>query len=117
MGRASSGQESEFTRFNAARNQLITLIKDVPTAVLWRALPKLLLYQRRAYTTARLNHYRTVLFKAYLSFVLALPMTLWKRFRVARMRKISPREFRDLLRTDYPFPTRFRGLAGRKGES
>jgi hypothetical protein len=93
------------------RNQLVTLVKDVPWSILWRALPKVILYVHYQYDVERKNGAPRVALGAYAEFTKMLPATLLKRRQVMRSRVISAGELRSMLRADYPFPTRWRRLA------
>jgi GT2 family glycosyltransferase len=93
------------------RNQLLTWVKDVPWSILWRALPKALLYLHHQYAAERANGAPQVALGAYREFLRMLPATLRKRREVMRRRAISVPELRSMMRGDYPFPTRFKRLA------
>jgi hypothetical protein len=108
---AKTGKAPELARGLLYRNQLITLIKDVPGRILWPALPKALMYLHHQYRAERGNGSPGVALKAYGQFLRELPRTLRKRRRVLERRAISVPEFRALMRAEYPFPTRFRRLA------
>jgi GT2 family glycosyltransferase len=109
---AKTGQTPELPRRLLYRNQLLTLVKDVPWSILWRALPKALLYLHYQYTVERRNGAPRVALGAYSEFLKMLPATVRKRRRVMRRRVISGAELRSMMRADYPFPTRWRRLAG-----
>jgi GT2 family glycosyltransferase len=116
VGGATMGSYLDVQRFHLWRNQLVTVAKDVPAGILWRALPKLLLFHYYQYSHERrggTGSARLVL-KAYAAFLKALPKTLAKRRRIQRARKISPAEFRSHVHSEYPFPTRFTRLAGQE---
>jgi hypothetical protein len=51
---------------------------------------------------------------AYAEFLKMLPATLRKRRSVMRRRAISVPELRSMMRAGYPFPTRFKRLAGER---
>ncbi len=95
------------------RNQLVTLVKDVPAGILWAALPKILMYLRHQYRAERANGSPRVALGAYWEFLRMLPDTLRKRRRTLGRRVISDAELRQRMRSAYPFPTRFRALAER----
>ena len=94
------------------RNQLVTLVKDVPWSILWRALPKVMMYLHYQYVVERRNGAPQVALGAYAEFLKMLPATLLKRRKVMRRRAISAPELRSMMRADYPFPTRWKRLAG-----
>lgn len=102
----TQGRASDLTQFYIVRNTLVTLLKDLPASTLLGALPKILLYQCWQLRVARSEGFMRTVFRAYGSFLKAIPRTLHKRRRVQSRRAISPPEFRSLLLTDYPFPTR-----------
>ena len=103
---ASIGRASEASSFYIVRNSLTTLLKDMPTQLLLVSLPKILLYQWHIFSVARDDGYGAVVRRAWRSFVRSVPSTLRKRRRVMRSRAISEAEFKSLLLTDYPVPTR-----------
>jgi GT2 family glycosyltransferase len=109
---AKTGKTPEMPRRMLYRNQLVTLVKDVPWSILWRALPKVMLYLHYQYTVERKNGVPRVALGAYVEFLKMLPATLVKRRRVMRRRVISTPELRSMLRGDYPFPTRWSRVAG-----
>jgi GT2 family glycosyltransferase len=108
---ATTGKTPELPRRLLYRNQLVTLVKDVPWSILWRALPKAALYLHYQYAAERANGSPGVALGAYAEFLKMLPATLRKRRGVMRRRAISVPELRSMMRTEYPFPTRFRRLA------
>jgi GT2 family glycosyltransferase len=110
---AKTGKTPELARGLLYRNQVVTLVKDVPGPILWTALPKILMYLRHQYRAERGNGSPEVALKAYGEFLKMLPRTVRKRRRVLRRRTISIAEYRSLMRSEYPFPTRFRPLAER----
>ncbi len=109
---AKTSRTPELPRRLLYRNQLVTLVKDVPWSILWRALPKALLYLHHQYSAERRNGSPGVALGAYAEFLRMLPATLRKRRGVMRRRAIPVSELRAMMRSDYPFPTRFRRLAG-----
>jgi GT2 family glycosyltransferase len=108
---AKTGKTPEMPRRMLYRNQLITLVKDVPWAILWRALPKILLFLQYQYRVERSNGAPHVARSAYTEFLKMLPSTLRKRRGVQRKRIVSPAGLRAQMRSDYPFPTRWRRVA------
>jgi len=108
---AKTGKTPEMPRRLLYRNQLITLVKDVPWTILWRALPKVLLYLHHQYRVERTNGSARVALDAYAGFLKMLPGTLRKRRRILRRRSITVADYRSMMRSDYPFPTRFQRLA------
>jgi GT2 family glycosyltransferase len=108
---AKTGKTPELPRRLLYRNQLLTLVKDVPWSILWRALPKVLMFLHYQYRVERRNGVPQVALGAYAEFLKMLPAALLKRRRVMRRRVISNPEFRSMLRADYPFPTRWKRLA------
>jgi GT2 family glycosyltransferase len=102
----TTGQESDRTRFYVLRNTPLTLLKDFPGPVLWRALPKVAAFQAHQWRVARNGGFVRILLRAYASFLRALPSTLGKRRRVQRQRTLTAPAFGSLLIDDYPFPTR-----------
>jgi GT2 family glycosyltransferase len=108
---AKAGKTPDLQRRLFYRNQLVTWVKDVPWSILWRALPKALLYLHHQYAVERANGDPQVALGAYGEFLRMLPATLRKRRSVMRRRAISALELRSMMRADYPFPTRFRRLA------
>jgi GT2 family glycosyltransferase len=109
---AKTGRTPDLQRRLFYRNQLVTWIKDVPWTILWRAAPKALLYLHHQYAVERANGTPRVALGAYAEFLKMLPATLRKRRSVMRGRTISVPELRSMMRADYPFPTRFKRLAG-----
>jgi len=114
VGGATMGKFPDVQRYHFWRNQLITLVKDVPGPILWRALLKAWLYNVHQYSHERDGGETKLIRKAYVDFLKALPQTVAKRRRVQRSRRISPAEFRALLHTEYPFPTRVPRLVGQR---
>jgi GT2 family glycosyltransferase len=110
VGGGKTGKTPEMPRGLFYRNQLITLVKDVPAGILVPALPKALLYLHHQYRSERQGGSPEVALRAYLAFLKRLPSTLLKRRRVMRSRKISNEEYRAQMRSDYPFPTPFARL-------
>jgi GT2 family glycosyltransferase len=104
------GQESDRTRFYVLRNTPITLLKDYPGPILWRALPKIAAYQAHQWRVARKGGFARTLLRAYASFLRTIPKTLGKRRRVQRRRALTAPDFGSLLLTEYPVRTRFRRL-------
>jgi GT2 family glycosyltransferase len=102
----TTGRESDLTRFYVVRNTLITLLKDFPASILFRSLPKIALYQLDQLRGGIRSGYGRTMLRAILGFLKELPTTLRKRRRVHRRRAISTADFRSLLLTEYPFPTR-----------
>jgi GT2 family glycosyltransferase len=109
---ATTGKTPEVPRRLLYRNQLLTLVKDVPWSIVWRALPKVLIYLHYQYSVERANGAPRVALGAYAEFLKMLPATVLKRRSVMRRRAISNPELRSMMRADYPFPTRWRRLAG-----
>lgn len=108
------GSRPDLPRFYLVRNALITLLKDLPASVLATSLPKIALYHWGQLTAARREGFARSVLRAYGSFLRAIPATIRKRRRVQRERVMPTAEFRSLVRTDYPFPTRLGRLAGRR---
>jgi GT2 family glycosyltransferase len=104
---ATTGRGTRDARFYSIRNSLTTLVKDMPTPLLIRSLPKILLYQNHHLAMARGVGDRSGVVRAWGSFLRHLPSTLRKRRRIMRRRAIPSRTFRELLITDYPVPTGF----------
>jgi GT2 family glycosyltransferase len=98
----TTGRGSELAQFHVLRNGLITLLKDLPASILWRSLPRIVLYENHQYNIARANGYRRTLFRAYGSFLKTLPSTLRKRRQVQGRRAISAAAFEAFLLTDSP---------------
>jgi GT2 family glycosyltransferase len=109
---AKTGRTPDLQRRLFYRNQLVTWVKDVPWSILWRAAPKALLYLHHQYAVERANETPRVALGAYAEFLSMLPATLRKRRHGMRKRAISVPELRSMMRADYPFPTRFKRLAG-----
>jgi GT2 family glycosyltransferase len=109
---AKTGRTPDLQRRLFYRNQLVTWAKDIPWSILWRAAPKALLYLHHQYAAERANETPRVARGAYAEFLRMLPSTLRKRRDVMRRRAISVPELRSMMRADYPFPTRFKRLAG-----
>jgi GT2 family glycosyltransferase len=103
----TTGQEPDRTRFYVLRNTPITLLKDFPGPVLWRALPKIAAFQAHQWRVARKGGFTRTLLRAYASFLRAIPGTLGKRRRVQRRRTLTAAAFGSILLAEYPFPTRF----------
>lgn len=110
----TTGRGSELALFFAVRNGLITLIKDMPGPILWRSLPKIALYESFQFTSARRSGRMRPFLRAYASALRALPATLRKRRQVQRRRAISAAGFQRFLLTNYPMPTRWVWLRGRR---
>jgi GT2 family glycosyltransferase len=108
---ATTGRGSHIARYYIVRNSLTTLLKDMPAALLLSSLPKILLYQSYTLKLASDPEDRAGVFRAWRSFLGAVPATLRKRRQVMRMRAITGRDFRALLLTDYPVAT---GLSPRE---
>lgn len=106
----TADQASDRTRFYLLRNTPITLLKDFPGPILFRALPKIAAYQAHQWRVARKGGFTRTLLRAYVSFLRSIPGTLRKRRRVLRQAAISTSAFESWLLTDYPLPTRFRRL-------
>jgi GT2 family glycosyltransferase len=106
----TAGQESDRTRFYTLRNTPITLLKDFPGSILWRALPKIAAYQAHQWRAARKGGFTRTLLRAYASFLRSIPETLRKRRRILREATISASAFESWLLTGFPFPTRFRRM-------
>ncbi len=94
--------DSDPTRFYVLRNPLVTLVKDFPGSLLWRAAPKILRYQAHQLRTARVHGYVGALFRAYGSFLGSLPRILRKRRQIHPSRAITAGEFESVLRSEYP---------------
>jgi GT2 family glycosyltransferase len=102
---ASTGRSSHRSGYLSVRNTLTTMLKDVPATLLIANLPKLVLYQSHNLGVARDQGSRARVFRAWRSFVEAVPSTLRKRRAVMRRRAITTREFESLLISEYPVPT------------
>ena len=80
------------------RNQIFLLVKNYPLPVLLRLLPRIAIYQLLWFALSvkrgALIAYLTGMAKA----ILALPKMLRQRSQVRRAKKISNRQFLDLLR-------------------
>jgi GT2 family glycosyltransferase len=98
----TTGRESDLVRFHLLRNGWLTLLKDMPASILLRSLPKIALYDYNQFNHARASGHLRTFFRAYGSFLRMLPATLRKRWRVQRSREISPREFEELLISEFP---------------
>jgi hypothetical protein len=81
------------------------MLKDMPLPVLVRSLPKILLYQGHNLSVARGAGAGRTVIEAWRAFLEAAPATLQKRRAVMRQRAIETREFRAMLRSEYPVPT------------
>lgn len=114
IGRATAGQDSDFTRFHMARNQIVTLLKNAPAGTLWRNLLEIALFQIHQYKLARTGGFTKIVRKVYRSSLRALPATLRKRRETMQRRTIRPSEFESMLRNDYEIETMFRPLLERK---
>jgi GT2 family glycosyltransferase len=97
---------SDLPRFFLVRNALVTLLKDLPTSLLLRSLPKIALYQWGALSAGRREGYARRVLQAFTSFMRMIPATLRKRRAVQGGRAITTAEFAAQVRTDYPVPTR-----------
>ena len=106
------GTRFDLPRFYLVRNALITLLKDLPTPILLRSLPKIALYQYGQLVASRKQGVARTVLRAYGSFLRMLPATLRKRRTVQRARQVRPAEFAGQVRTDYPLPTRLRRFIG-----
>ncbi len=104
---ASSGRGSKRSRYLSVRNTLTTMLKDMPAAILFRSLPKMILYQSHNLGVARDQGDRRSVFRAWGSFLQNAPSTLRKRREVMRRRTIATREFEALLIAEYPVPVGF----------
>ncbi len=100
------GPGEDLPRFYLVRNGLVTIVKDLPAAVLLRSLPKIALYAMGQLVAGRREGYARRVLQAYASFLRMVPATLRKRWAIQRARRVSPAEFAALIRTDYPFPSR-----------
>jgi GT2 family glycosyltransferase len=100
------GSDQDLPRFFLVRNALVTLLKDLPTPVLVRSLPKIALYHWGALSAGRREGYGRRVLQAFTAFLRMVPATLRKRRVVQGARAITPAEFAALVRTDYPVPTR-----------
>jgi GT2 family glycosyltransferase len=100
------GSDQDLPRFFLVRNALVTLLKDLPTPVLVRSLPKIALYHWGALSAGRREGYGRRVLQAFTAFLRMVPATLRKRGVVQGARAITPAEFAALVRTDYPVPTR-----------
>jgi hypothetical protein len=101
------GKQPDLPRFFLMRNTLTTLVKDLPASMLLRSLPKILLYHYGQFMHGRREGFARTVWQAYLAFLRDFPGTLRKRRRVQRDRTMPPvSEFRSLVRTEYPLPTR-----------
>ena len=100
------GQRPELPGFYLVRNTLITLLKDLPASLLLRSLPKIALYHYGQLRAARKQGMGRAVLGAHVAFLRAVPATLRKRRAVQRGREVSPAEFADGVRRDYPMPTR-----------
>jgi GT2 family glycosyltransferase len=109
---AKTGKTPEMPRRLFYRNQLVTQLKNVPAPILLRALPKTILFLHQQYRSERIGGTPRVALGAYLEFLKRLPRTLRERRRVLKNRRISNEELRSALRSDYPFPTRWRRWIG-----
>ena len=100
------GPEPNMPRFFLMRNTLTTLVKDLPASILLGSLPKILLYHWGQLLHGRREGFGRTVWQAYLAFLRDIPGTLRKRRRVQGDRRMPVAEFRALVRTEYPFPTR-----------
>jgi GT2 family glycosyltransferase len=100
------GADPELPRFFLVRNALITLLKDLPPALLLRSLPKIVLYHWGQLSSARREGFARTVLRAYRSFLRAVPATIRKRRAIQRARRISSAAFAAQVRTDYPLPSR-----------
>jgi hypothetical protein len=103
---ATTGRTSADARCYSIRNGLTTMLKDMPATVLVTSLPKIVLYQSHILSVARGDGYGPTVVRAWGSFLGNVPSTLRKRRRVMRNRAISGGDFKALLLTEYPVPTR-----------
>ena len=103
----TADRRSETTSFFLFRNGLITLVKDMPASILIPSMPKILLYGYTQYRGAREGGIAGIFRRAFGSFLRMLGATLRKRRGVQGTRSMPVSELRSLLRTEYPFPTRF----------
>jgi GT2 family glycosyltransferase len=103
---ASTGRASETSRFYIVRNSLTTLLKDMPLPLLIASLPKILLYQWHIFSLSRGDGYGGLVARAWGSFLKRVPSTLRKRRQVRRAQALGGGDFKALLLTDYPVPTR-----------
>jgi GT2 family glycosyltransferase/SAM-dependent methyltransferase len=94
---ATAGSISSFKLFQGVRNSWFVVIKDVPTALLPRLLPRFLLVQLLWLLRAMRAGDLSVVLKAYLAVGRALPSLLAKRRRIQGSSTLSTSDLAGML--------------------
>ncbi len=90
--------------YHCTRNALLTLIKNMPAALLVKNLPRILLAQVRHFGRhiVKKNHWKATLC-GYASALKALPRTWAKRRHIQRTRTVSNAQLEDLFKSQEEF--------------
>jgi len=101
VGSATTGSFiNEFTVFYNVRNMINVIIKNIPTPLLLKLLPKILWGQIKTFIRVSfIEGYPITYMKGIFSVVKLSPKTLRKRRKIQQSKKISNHELEELIRS------------------
>jgi GT2 family glycosyltransferase len=101
-GGTSRRQASEFAYYHAVRNRWSMIVKNSPSALLWRYSPRIVFAEMLSLAKAVSERKTVLTLKAHRDVLLSLPG--WKRRRkeIQSARRISSAELRRLISAGYP---------------
>jgi GT2 family glycosyltransferase len=97
---ATAAHLGSFSRYHFIRNSFYLFLKNFPTSLLIRALPRFLLIQLLMFFSASKKAVPHVALRAYLRVLVRLPKLIKQRIQIQSTRRVSPDEVADWL-TDY----------------
>jgi GT2 family glycosyltransferase len=102
--RAGTSQEwaAQFTHFYGVRNRWAMIVKNVPTTLLLRSVPRLVLAEALSIARALRERNARHLVRAYGDVVRAAPVLLRRRRAVQARRTVTTAELRATLTLGYP---------------
>ena len=94
---ATGGRMSPFTVYHVQRNKWYVLLKNWPTSILLRNMPRILVYDAAALLLALLRGQFVPAIRARRHVIRELPSLLQKRGKVARLRLLSDGQIEGLI--------------------
>lgn len=104
VGSASTGKTSDFVYHHVHRNLVWTYLKNMPGALFWLFLPLHMAVNLYVSMQVWIKEGRSIVFKAKLDALRALPSVIRMRRQVQNMRKVSLRELYRVMSKAVPAP-------------
>lgn len=98
---------SGFTQYHLSKNSMYVFYKDFPLLILIKTLPRFFVVQSILFFAALRQGKISPTLKGYFVFFAALPLVLYKRRKVQRLRSVPNKEIEKWLTDVWPVKTSF----------